>query len=1115
MLLALIPAAAFTAFADALDRAMKAVEPELYGMYTAQSGNVLRDRYDRAAALKAAGGTDNDLAVSLRSALAALVPLESYRRVELDGFAGVTETDIAAMELNSGSVSVNDGFVTLSGEGTLRYCNAAKNGIAGPSPFGAASSGDGFAIKINSASKATLDLEAGVRGSENDRVFTISDIAVSAGEKYYLFPFSRFGSLPLDGSLNYISLSFTGTSEVAFGDLHAVSGSLDPAVLREYRETAASPETISAKKYYKLLQKDSSLALTMLKARGEGDGVFDFTEDDPDNDAQLWQLCPDPDEPDRVRIVNKHFGYALKGGYNQTLGFLPSSARSNLTNGEQLWKYDYSEDGGFAFYVPNWERVSYSEDKLRITGISAEPKYFDVVDVGGPEWSLAWSDEFDTLDRTLWLVSETSDPAAYSCDRDSEENVRTENGELVLQTIRGEYKDHLATNGDIRTQYTATFGCGRYEFRSKVAGAHGVTAAFWMMGEEDLWPFTAEIDVLEMVGSGASGDYVGEKRAIATFHYAGDSAEHVEFGGWTDYGFLYSKEPISDDYHIYALEWDKDQLRWYYDDLLYMSLNIDGDALERALRENPMHLRISAGVHGQNGELYEDMPDNSYTYVDYVRYYKDASAAMPQEGVAYDRVIDDSYLKMEMLYPANSGAFTSAADRFVFGTGASDARVVDLREMVVRASTKLGGEEDWIMSSAISADGSAVALGSRNKLTVADSGFEDMVSIEFPAESPTVAFSNDGSFCYAGGNSRDDSDFCRYFYVYNTSNMYMLRKEYTGSWVDSIAVAANDRYAYGCFDGSVYVRGADGTDLGGFKTGGRIVSLAFSPDCGKVYAASGDFKVYVYDIESGSASVLAVCGDEIYQIAVSPDGTRVAAACGDSCARVWDTATGRLAARPCLGRLLATDITYSLDGKLLAVSGSDGLIGVYRADDGYPLAALSEGVPRWFNNAAISSDNSVVMTLREILSFRSGAAAWQLPADLIPEDGGDASALDGPNYYDETLYTPESYAAYSAALKSAHAVRVNRYSAQSVIDSAARALGEAEASLVEIRVRGDVDGDGDVTVSDALAALRIAAKLREPNPSELYAGDADGDGGVTVADALAILRAAVKLTDTL
>ncbi|MBR5769338.1 MAG: dockerin type I repeat-containing protein, partial [Clostridia bacterium] len=151
----------------------------------------------------------------------------------------------------------------------------------------------------------------------------------------------------------------------------------------------------------------------------------------------------------------------------------------------------------------------------------------------------------------------------------------------------------------------------------------------------------------------------------------------------------------------------------------------------------------------------------------------------------------------------------------------------------------------------------------------------------------------------------------------------------------------------------------------------------------------------------------------------------------------------------------------------------------------------------------------------EILSFRSGAAAWQLPADLIPEDGGDASALDGPNYYDETLYTPESYAAYSAALKSAHAVRVNRYSAQSVIDSAARALGEAEASLVEIRVRGDVDGDGDVTVSDALAALRIAAKLREPNPSELYAGDADGDGGVTVADALAILRAAVKLTDTL
>ena len=60
-------------------------------------------------------------------------------------------------------------------------------------------------------------------------------------------------------------------------------------------------------------------------------------------------------------------------------------------------------------------------------------------------------------------------------------------------------------------------------------------------------------------------------------------------------------------------------------------------------------------------------------------------------------------------------------------------------------------------------------------------------------------------------------------------------------------------------------------------------------------------------------------------------------------------------------------------------------------------------------------------------------------------------------------------------------------------------------------VRGDLDGDGEVTVSDALRALRMAAKLAEADE----AADVDGDGSVTVADALAILRVAVGLEETL
>ena len=67
--------------------------------------------------------------------------------------------------------------------------------------------------------------------------------------------------------------------------------------------------------------------------------------------------------------------------------------------------------------------------------------------------------------------------------------------------------------------------------------------------------------------------------------------------------------------------------------------------------------------------------------------------------------------------------------------------------------------------------------------------------------------------------------------------------------------------------------------------------------------------------------------------------------------------------------------------------------------------------------------------------------------------------------------------------------------------------------VLKLFMRGDFDFDGQITVADALAALRIAAKLVTETYDHVQIGDIDGDGHVTVADALAILRVAAKLTD--
>ena len=68
-----------------------------------------------------------------------------------------------------------------------------------------------------------------------------------------------------------------------------------------------------------------------------------------------------------------------------------------------------------------------------------------------------------------------------------------------------------------------------------------------------------------------------------------------------------------------------------------------------------------------------------------------------------------------------------------------------------------------------------------------------------------------------------------------------------------------------------------------------------------------------------------------------------------------------------------------------------------------------------------------------------------------------------------------------------------------------------EKPFEEPVLKGDLDKDGEITVSDALAALRIAAKLVPETPDAVAVADMDGDGEITVVDALKILRVSIGL----
>ena len=72
-------------------------------------------------------------------------------------------------------------------------------------------------------------------------------------------------------------------------------------------------------------------------------------------------------------------------------------------------------------------------------------------------------------------------------------------------------------------------------------------------------------------------------------------------------------------------------------------------------------------------------------------------------------------------------------------------------------------------------------------------------------------------------------------------------------------------------------------------------------------------------------------------------------------------------------------------------------------------------------------------------------------------------------------------------------------------------VGTEQTDCVSLALLGDINRDGDVSVSDARLALRKAVGLDELDVCEFHAADVDFSNDVSVADARTILRIAVQL----
>jgi beta-glucanase (GH16 family) len=246
-------------------------------------------------------------------------------------------------------------------------------------------------------------------------------------------------------------------------------------------------------------------------------------------------------------------------------------------------------------------------------------------------WTLVWSDEFNgpdgsSVDASKW-VTETggngwgNQELEYYTTRP--QNAYQQDGNLVIKVLNEKYTGADGVTRDYTSARLKTLGkfsqaYGRFEARIKISRGQGIWPAFWMLGDDidkPGWPTCGEIDIMENIGK--------EPALVhGTIHGPGYSGAN---GIGSPYN-LADKKPFADDFHVYAVEWEPNAIRFYVDKDLYATRTpADLPKGTKWVYDHPFFLLLNVAVGGG----WPGNPDATSVFpqtmlVDYVRVYRSA-----------------------------------------------------------------------------------------------------------------------------------------------------------------------------------------------------------------------------------------------------------------------------------------------------------------------------------------------------------------------------------------------------------------------------------------------------------------------------------------------------------
>lgn len=265
-------------------------------------------------------------------------------------------------------------------------------------------------------------------------------------------------------------------------------------------------------------------------------------------------------------------------------------------------------------------------------------------------WQLVWADEFTQAngtspDSSKWAFDIGTGSGGWGNNEweyytARTNNLRIESNMLVIEAKQESYMGSGYTSGRIKTQGKVSWAYGRMEARMKLPRGQGIWPAFWTLGTNittpgNGWPTCGEIDILENIGREPSTVH-------GTIHGPGYSGANGIGGGYS----LPGNAVFADDFHVYAIEWTTNQIKWFVDGTPYFTVTPASlPSGTTWVFTQPQFIILNLAVGGN----WPGNPDGTTVFpqrltVDYVRVYAFSNAPPTTSGVLQNGTFESGVL---------------------------------------------------------------------------------------------------------------------------------------------------------------------------------------------------------------------------------------------------------------------------------------------------------------------------------------------------------------------------------------------------------------------------------------------------------------------------------------